>query len=86
VQETIALKQSSGSARDLQVAIYKNGVLLPASEIVATIGNTEKTIMDVFIDTPVVTNDYFELFVKNNGASGDVAVYATKLSARAFLS
>lgn len=86
IQASVSLAQSSGADRDVRIAIYKNGALLVSSESIITAVSGSKRSLSTIVDTPVATNDYFEAYVKNDGASGDVSVYTFKMHIRGFLS
>lgn len=86
VEASVTIAQSSGADRDIRIAIYKNGTILPASEDVITANSGIKRQVNTICNCPCATNDYFEVFVRNEGASGDVSVYSVKLSVRALLS
>lgn len=86
VEASVTIAQSSGADRDIRIAIYKNGALLPASEDVITANSGIKRQVNTICNAPCATNDYFEVFIRNEGASGDVSVYSVKLSVRALLS
>ena len=77
---SVSLDQASGADRDVIIALYKNGTIVDARSVVTT--QTGKKLTLVGTNTMIVaTNDYFELYVLNNGASGDVNIYAYQLSA-----
>lgn len=86
IEASATLAQSSGADRDIRIAIYKNGILLPASEDLLTANSGIKRQVSTICSTNCSQNDYFEMFIRNEGASGDVSVYSVKLSVRAFLS
>lgn len=75
----LSLGHTAVGAVDVQLAIYKNGVLIPRAETLCTITNAQKKQISLSTQISVVTNDYFEIFVKNNGASGDVNVHALSI-------
>lgn len=77
---SVSLSQSSGASRDVEVALYKNGVYINGSSSLVTTGSAEKHSMSNHSSSQTSTNDYFEIFVKNLGASGDVNVYMMNLS------
>jgi hypothetical protein len=77
----LSLDQASGSARDIEVAIYKNGSLVNGSNAIVTTASGEKHNLACHADVSVVTNDYLEVYVKNGGASGDVRIYTFSLFA-----
>jgi hypothetical protein len=76
----VSLDQTSGANRDVLVAIYKNGSLL-GGRSVSTTQSGVKTSLAGLVNVQCVTNDYFEVYVTNLGASGDVNVYSLQLSA-----
>lgn len=78
----ISLDQSVGANRDLELYIYKNGSFVNGSTIINTAASAVKILTTSVIDVPnVATNDYFEAYMKNNGASGDINVYSFVLTA-----
>ena len=77
----ISLDQAIGANRDIELAIYKNGSVVPGSQIVNTTTSTLKVLTTSIIDVNLATNDYVEAYVKNAGASGDVRVYSYYLLA-----
>jgi hypothetical protein len=76
VAYVISFDQASGSARDIQAAIYKNGSVVPGSHAIVTASSGQKHQLVCHADVAVVLNDYIEIYLKNDGASGDVRVYA----------
>jgi hypothetical protein len=77
---TVSFSQSVGATRDIQFAIYKNGSVLADSETVQTTTSAIKTTVTVIGSTTLVATDYLEVWCKNAGASGDVAVYALRMA------
>lgn len=77
----ISLDQVSGSNRDIELAVYKNGSLIPGSTIINTTSSALKILTTSIIDVNLATNDYVEAYVKNAGAGGDVRVYSYYLLA-----
>lgn len=75
VVANVCLSQSTGADRDIELAIYKNGVVVANSNVIATVVSGKKTNITCMIDTTTFTNDYFEVYVKNHGASGDISIY-----------
>lgn len=72
---TVSVDQASGSARDIEAAIYKNGSLVNGSNAIITATSGEKHSITCHADVVVATNDYIELYMKNGGASGDIRIY-----------
>ena len=78
----ISLDQAVGANRDIELYIYKNGSLITGSTVINTTSSAVKVLTTSIVDVAnVATNDYFEAYVKNNGASGDVNVYSFLLTA-----
>lgn len=72
----ISFDQASGANRDVQAAIYKNGTVVPGSQAIVTASSGQKHQLICHADVSVSLNDYIEIYMKNDGASGDVRVYA----------
>ena len=81
----ISFDQVVGANRDIEFAVYKNGSVISSSSVVCTTVSGAKVISTLFADSTAVTNDYFEIYCKNAGASGDVRVYSFNLSAHGFI-
>ena len=75
----ISLDQATGSSRDIQAAIYKNGAVVNGSHGIISVTSGDKHMLHCQADVSAVQNDYFEVFVKNDGASGDVRIYTFSL-------
>jgi len=65
---TINFKNNSGSSKDLEMAIYKNGTLLAGAQAISTAVTGEWKVHTVTGMTTFVANDYFEVFVKGSAA------------------
>lgn len=72
----ISFDQASGADRDVQAAIYKNGTVVPGSQAIVTSSSGQKHQLICHADVSVSLNDYIEIYMKNDGASGDVRIYA----------
>jgi hypothetical protein len=59
-----SLQQASGSLKQLQLAIYKNGSELPGSRMIASIASGEWRVLPLLYDTTLSTDDYIEVVVK----------------------
>lgn len=71
-----SVSQSSGSSRDIALAIYKNGAIVPMSEIFTT---TSTAVLQLITSMAIISlgvNDYIEAYVKNLGGSGDVKIHS----------
>lgn len=76
---TLSIDQASGANRDIQAAIYKNGTVVNGSHSIITTTSGQKHILTCHADVAVVQNDYIEIYLKNDGASGDIRVYTYAL-------
>jgi hypothetical protein len=78
----ITLDQSAGADRDIYFKIYKNGVAVTGTEVGITTQSGKKVNIGITFDIAnLATNDYLEIYCKNNGASGDVKIYSFYLTA-----
>lgn len=77
----LSVDQSIGADRDLEFYVYKNGVLVTGSTSIQTTQTGKKESIILVADVELATNDYVEVFVKNNGVSGDINVYTYYLAA-----
>lgn len=77
----VALDQASGAARDIRLAIYKDGAIIPASVVINTTSSGVKVLTTSIVDTTLVTGNYLEAYMQNDGASGDIRIYSFYLSA-----
>lgn len=65
---TIASSNASGTSRNCQFAIFKNGVELGGSRTIRTIGSGSWGSISVFGFTTFSTNDYLEIKVKGDAS------------------
>lgn len=72
--------QSTGSAKDVYVALYKNGSLVNGSEVALTTTSGEKVVASTHRDVQATTNDYFEIYCKVS-ASATVSFYTVNMMA-----
>ena len=79
VTATLSAAQASGADRDLHFKLYKNGVAVGGSSAVITASSASKRFVTLSADVSLATNDYIEVYTKNLGASGDIAVYTFSL-------
>ena len=80
VSYSVSLDQTSGSDRDLVIAIFKNGSVSNGHSIDTTSSGQKHNLSGVHTLT-MATNDYVELYILNNGASGNIRVYAMQINA-----
>lgn len=76
----IALEQSTGSNKNIEIQMTKNGVLIPGGQTVATTVSGEIHSMYVEANVQLTTNDYVEVWIKNLGGSGDTVVHSLNLT------
>ena len=76
----VSFDQSTGGARDIEFAIYKNGSASNGNSILTTTSGN-KNVVAGFHTINMATGDYVELYAKNLGASGDIRVFAMQLDA-----
>lgn len=84
IDAEVCLSQASGASRDLRMAIFKNGTLIAISETIVTAATAEKKQLCISVETSLTNGDYFEVYLKNDGASGDISVYTYRMSVTAF--
>ena len=82
----LAVDQSIGANRDIEVQFYKNGAAITGAQTVITAVSAAKNQISLKYPISLVANDYIEAFMKNTGASGDVRVLAFFLSLIGFRS
>ena len=80
ISYSVSLDQTSGASRDLVIAIYKNGSVSNGHSIVTTTTGEKHSMSGVHTVT-MATNDYIELYILNNGGSGNIRLYAMQLDA-----
>ncbi len=61
-----SIQQSSGSNKDIELAIFKNGVEITGSRMIATAASGVWNVISIIANTNLATNDYLEVFVKSN--------------------
>lgn len=59
-----SFKQASGSAREIQLSLFKNGVEVPGSRMVTTAVSGEWKALPIKSELNLSTNDYLEVFIK----------------------
>lgn len=72
--------QSTGANKDVYIALYKNGALVPGSEAAVTTVSGEKVLTSLHRDVHAVANDYFEIYCKISAAA-NVNFYTINLMA-----
>jgi len=64
----ISSQQASGSNKDIEYVIYKNGVAEDSSRIIRTASTSSWDSASIVYDQVLSTNDYLEVFIKGSGA------------------
>lgn len=80
VSYSVSLDQTSGSDRDLVIAIFKNGSVSNGHSIDTTSSGQKHNLSGVHTLT-MATSDYVELYIQNTGGSGNIRVYAMQINA-----
>ena len=80
VSYSVSLDQTSGADRDLVTAIFKNGSVSNGYAVDTASSGQKHNLSGVHTLT-MATNDYVELYILNNGASGNIRVYAMQINA-----
>ena len=63
-----SVSQASGGNRDLELVVFKNGVAVDNSRIVATMQTGDYRNLTLSYDLSLVTNDYIEVFAKGSAS------------------
>ena len=69
VNLTIATKQSSGSDKDCEWAVFKNGTEVPGSRVIRTLSTGGWGSITLTCATQFVTDDYIEIKTKASGSA-----------------
>ena len=85
IHVSTCLTQSAGADRDIRIIVYKNGVAVSSSEAITGSSSGSKRHIATFTSLPLSTNDTLEVYIKNDGASGDVSIHTFKIEATASL-
>ena len=80
ISYSVSLDQTSGADRDLIVAVYKNGSVSNGHAVTTTTSGQKHNLSGVHT-VSIATNDYIELYILNNGGSGNIRLYAMQLDA-----
>jgi hypothetical protein len=80
ISYSVSLDQTSGTNRDIVVAIYKNGSVSNGYSVTTTQSGQKHTLSGVHT-VSMSTNDYVELYILNNGGSGNIRLYAMQINA-----
>lgn len=78
---SLCIGHAAGANRDIYVSLYKNGSAVTGTETAVTAVTATKTPIPLsFQIANVATNDYFEVYLKNNGGAENVSVYSFQMS------
>jgi hypothetical protein len=80
ISYSVSLDQTSGASRDIVVAIYKNGSASNGYSVITTTTGEKHNISGTHT-VSMATGDYIELYILNNGGSGNIRLYAMQLNA-----
>jgi hypothetical protein len=69
IDASFSIQQASGTARQVEMAFYKNGTELVGSRVIATANSGEWHTISFSFDTTLATNGYIEVFVKANSSA-----------------
>ena len=64
-----SIQQSSGTSRQVQMALFKNGSELTGSRMIATAASGEWNVLSLKFNTTLATNDYLEVFIKADSSA-----------------
>lgn len=77
---SLSVDQSAASSRNIVVAIFKNGTITNGRSVATVNSGTISNLVGTNV-VSAATNDYFEVYAYNTGASGDIRLYAMQLNA-----
>lgn len=80
LKATLSLSQATGSSKEIRLAIYKNGAIVSLSETPITLVTAIRTQVTLRTSLLAATNDYFEVYIRNDGGSGDLSLLSFNLS------
>lgn len=81
INSHMSIDQSSGASRDVQFALYKNGVIIDHAEMIMTTSSGDKVSGSLAAELNLATNDYIEIYTKAS-ASITLNVYSLYCAAR----
>lgn len=84
LRANFTIDQTSGGARTVSVAVYKNGVIISSTEIQQVLTTSDKVNVSVQSNGTVATNDYYEIYMKISG-TGNVQVYSLNMFMMAWI-
>lgn len=66
---SVIVEQSSGSNKDVTIALYKNGTIISTAETISTTVTASKHQLSLHFDVTATLNDYFEIYAKVSSAT-----------------
>jgi hypothetical protein len=69
IDAVFSIQQSSGTARQVQMSVFKNGSELLGSRTIATANSGAWATIVLKGDTTLATNDYLEVFIKADSSA-----------------
>ena len=69
IDSSFSIQQSSGTARQVEMVLYKNGTELVGSRVITTAASGEWHTISFSFDTTLATNGYIEIFVKASASA-----------------
>ena len=76
----VSLGQSTGSNKDLTIAIHKNGAVIAGSEQFVSTTSSEIHVATGSTIVTAATNDYFEIYAFNTDGAGTMSFYKVGLT------
>lgn len=64
-----SVQQSSGSAKQVQMAFFKNGTELTGSRMISTAASGEWNVIALKFNSTLATDDYLEVFIKADASA-----------------
>ena len=76
----VSVKQASGADRDIMISVHRNGSVIAGSQVLVTsvTADLHQAAGSCFYNA--ATNDYFEIYAQNTGASGDMVFQKVALT------
>lgn len=68
IDARFSLSQTSGSAKDVQLTIFKNGTELAGSRSITSTTTAQYHLISILSSTVLNTNDYIEVFIKSSAS------------------
>lgn len=69
IDSSFSIQQASGTARQVEMVLYKNGTELVGSRVISTADSGAWHTISFSFDTTLSATNYIEIFVKANSAA-----------------